>query len=68
MTEQIVKEWLADYAALSPAEIHSFAVSVQLNREVITAIYNVLEERHKYQSVGYVYKFSSLKFMPMAIS
>ncbi|XP_054274896.1 hyccin-like isoform X1 [Macrosteles quadrilineatus] len=51
MTEQLVREWLADYAALSPAEVHTFAVTVHHNAEIIAAIYNVLEERHKYHSL-----------------
>lgn len=52
MTEQLVREWLADYAALSPAEIHSFASTVHHNKEVIAAVYNVLDERHKYHNVS----------------
>uniref|UniRef100_A0A1B6EL93 Hyccin n=1 Tax=Cuerna arida TaxID=1464854 RepID=A0A1B6EL93_9HEMI len=51
MTEQVVREWLADYSALSPAEVHTFAVTVHHNKEVIAAIYSVLEERHKYQTL-----------------
>lgn len=55
MTEQLVLEWLADYRALSPAEIHSFAVTVSHNKETIAAVYNVLDERHKYQTVSFIY-------------
>lgn len=53
MTEQIIREWLADYAALSSAEVHTFASTVHLNEEVISAVYTVLEERHKFQSVSF---------------
>ncbi|KAJ9590630.1 hypothetical protein L9F63_016341, partial [Diploptera punctata] len=51
MTEQIVHEWLADYSALSPVEVHSFASSLEHNQEIVTALYNVLEERNKYQEL-----------------
>lgn len=51
MTETIIREWLADYAALSPAEVHTFASTVHHNKEAITAVYAVLEERHKYQTL-----------------
>jgi len=47
-TTNIIREWLADYAALSPDEIHSYANSVQHNTEVIHAVHSVLEERQKY--------------------
>ena len=54
MTETIIREWLADYAALSPAEVHTFASTVHHNKEVISAVYAVLEERHKYQTVVFL--------------
>uniref|UniRef100_A0A1B6CSW0 Hyccin n=1 Tax=Clastoptera arizonana TaxID=38151 RepID=A0A1B6CSW0_9HEMI len=51
MTEHIINEWLADYAALSSAEVHTFASTVHHNEEVISAVYAVLEERHKFQKI-----------------
>nr|CAD7263797.1 unnamed protein product [Timema shepardi] len=51
MTESVVHEWLADYGSLSPVEVHSFASSLEHDQEVVAAIYNVLEERSKYQDV-----------------
>nr|CAD7431713.1 unnamed protein product [Timema monikensis] len=51
MTESVVHEWLADYGSLSPVEVHSFASSLEHDQEVVAAIYNVLEERSKYQDL-----------------
>ncbi|XP_067013349.2 hyccin [Anabrus simplex] len=51
MTETVVLEWLADYGALSPVEVHSFASSLEHNQELVTALYNVLEERNRYQDL-----------------
>lgn len=51
MTEHTVHEWLVDYSALSPVEVHSFASSLEHNQEVVTALYTVLEERNKYQEL-----------------
>lgn len=51
MTEHTVHEWLVDYSALSPVEVHSFASSLEHNQEVVAALYTVLEERNKYQEV-----------------
>ncbi|XP_075218192.1 PI4KA lipid kinase complex subunit hyccin [Lycorma delicatula] len=48
MTEQIVTEWLSDFEALTPAELHTYASTVHSNKDVISAIYTVLEERHKF--------------------
>ncbi|XP_014244102.1 protein FAM126B isoform X2 [Cimex lectularius] len=51
MTEQTIKEWLADCAALTPDEIHSFASTVHHNSEVINAILTVLDDRQKYNDL-----------------
>jgi hypothetical protein len=51
MTEHVVHEWLVDYSALSPVEVHSFASSLEHNQEVVAALYTVLEERNRYQEV-----------------
>ncbi|KAL1140967.1 hypothetical protein AAG570_000893 [Ranatra chinensis] len=51
MTEHIIQEWLADYAALSPDEIHSFADTIHHNRDVINAVYAIIEDRQKYNSL-----------------
>lgn len=52
MTEHIIQEWLADYAALSPDELHTFASTIHLNSEVINAVFAVLEDRQKYCEVS----------------
>ncbi|RZF34354.1 hypothetical protein LSTR_LSTR008893 [Laodelphax striatellus] len=48
MTEQIITEWLSEFDAITPAELHTFASTVHTNKDVITAVYTVLEERHKF--------------------
>lgn len=51
MTEQLVREWLSDYAALSPVEVHTFVASLEHNQELVSSIYAVLEGREHYQKV-----------------
>lgn len=51
MSHQLVSEWLADYSALSPIEVHSFATELEHNQELVNALHNVLEERNKYIEV-----------------
>ncbi|XP_022190678.2 hyccin [Nilaparvata lugens] len=48
MTEQIIREWLSEFDSITPAELHTFASTVHGNSDVITAVYTVLEERHKF--------------------
>uniref|UniRef100_A0A069DV98 Putative beta-catenin-tcf/lef signaling pathway component drctnnb1a n=1 Tax=Panstrongylus megistus TaxID=65343 RepID=A0A069DV98_9HEMI len=51
MTEHIIQEWLADYAALSPDELHTFASTIHHNTEVINAVFAVLDDRQKYSEL-----------------
>lgn len=51
MGEQVVLEWLADWAALDPAELHSFAAEHDQSQDVVEAIYTVLDERTKHPEV-----------------
>lgn len=51
MTEQLVREWLSDYAALSPVEAHTFVASLEHNQELVSALYAVLEGRDHYQKL-----------------
>ncbi|KAE8745210.1 hypothetical protein FOCC_FOCC008101 [Frankliniella occidentalis] len=51
MTEQLVREWLSDYAGLSPVEAHTFVASLEHNQELVAAIYTVLEGRDHYQKL-----------------
>lgn len=51
MTEQLVREWLSDYAALSPVEAHTFVASLEHNQELVSSLYAVLEGRDHYQKV-----------------
>lgn len=51
MTEHTVQEWLTDYNALSPEEVHSFANTLQHNEELVTALYTVLEERSRFHEL-----------------
>lgn len=51
MTEETVKYWLAEYAALSSDEFPSYASSVNHHLDLINAIYTVLEDRQKYNEL-----------------
>uniref|UniRef100_A0A0K8S784 Hyccin n=1 Tax=Lygus hesperus TaxID=30085 RepID=A0A0K8S784_LYGHE len=51
MTEEIIKEWLADYAALDPGEVHTYANTVHHNTQVINAVFAVLDDRQKYNDL-----------------
>lgn len=51
MTEETVKYWLAEFAALSPDELPTYANTIHHNLELINALYIVLEDRQKYQEV-----------------
>lgn len=57
MTENIITEWLGDFQALSSAELHTYASTVHNNKDVISSIYHVFEDRHKYTHVRYVLYF-----------
>lgn len=43
-SSKAVKEWLADYKALSPSEVHTFAVSIYNNQELIEGISHILHD------------------------
>lgn len=51
MTEQLVRDWLSDYAALSPVEAHTFVASLEHNSDLVLSIYAVLEGHENYQKV-----------------
>ncbi|CAB0012474.1 unnamed protein product [Nesidiocoris tenuis] len=52
MTEETIREWLADYAALGPDELHTYASTVHHNTQVINAVFAVLDDRVKYNEVS----------------
>lgn len=51
MAEAIVSDWLADYAALQPAELRSFAAEHGHNHEIPQALFTIINERAKYPEV-----------------
>ncbi|CAI9718123.1 Hypothetical predicted protein [Octopus vulgaris] len=42
---KVIKEWLAEYKALSESEIHTYANTLRHNDELVTSLYEVLEQR-----------------------
>lgn len=52
MAEAIVTDWLADYSALEPSELHTFAAMHENNQEIADALYTILNERLKYPDVS----------------
>lgn len=51
MAEALVSDWLADYAALEPTELRSFAAEIGHNHEISQALFTVINERAKYADV-----------------
>lgn len=52
MAESIISDWLADYAALEPAELRSFAAEHEHNHEVAQALFTIIGDRVKYPEVS----------------
>lgn len=57
MAESIVSDWLADYAALEPTEIRTFAAQHEHNHEISSALFTIINERLKYPDVSAIYSF-----------
>lgn len=52
MIENTIQDWLAEYAELDPDDFETF-VSITCNsKDVIAAVYTVLEDRQKHSSVS----------------
>lgn len=49
MADTIVREWLADYKALSSSELHSFANTINENSELLQALFTIFEEKKYHQ-------------------
>lgn len=52
MAESIVADWLADYEALEPAELRTFAAQHEHNHEIAHALFTIIGERVKYPDVS----------------
>lgn len=51
MAESIITDWIADFAALEPAELRTFAAEHEHNHEVAQALFTIIGERFKYPEV-----------------
>ncbi|XP_043274324.1 hyccin [Venturia canescens] len=51
MTESLINEWLADCADFTSTELHTFAKTLAQDNEIVRALYNLLEERSKYNEL-----------------
>lgn len=47
-----MSDWLADYAALEPAELRSFVADHEHNHEISHALFTIINERAKYPEVS----------------
>lgn len=45
MSSKVIREWLAEYKALSDSEVHTYANTLRHNDELVTSLYEVLEQR-----------------------
>lgn len=52
MADAIVSDWIAEYDALLPEEVRTFAAQHENNHELSTAIYTVLNDKNKNFDVG----------------
>jgi hypothetical protein len=52
MAESIIHDWLSDFNSLQDVELKSFAAQHENNHEISTALYTILNERHKYKDVS----------------
>ncbi|XP_055707815.1 hyccin isoform X2 [Phlebotomus papatasi] len=48
MAESLVTDWIADYSSLDASEIRTFAAQHEHNHEIASALFSILNERHKY--------------------
>lgn len=53
MAESLVTDWIADYSSLDASEIRTFAAQHEHNHEIASALFSILNERHKYTDVSF---------------
>ncbi|XP_059614273.1 hyccin isoform X2 [Phlebotomus argentipes] len=51
MAESLVADWIADYSSLDASEIRTFAAQHEHNHEISSALFSILNERHKYSDL-----------------
>uniref|UniRef100_A0A1L8DMT9 Putative beta-catenin-tcf/lef signaling pathway component drctnnb1a n=1 Tax=Nyssomyia neivai TaxID=330878 RepID=A0A1L8DMT9_9DIPT len=52
MAESLVADWITDYTSLQdPSEIRTFAAQHEHNHEIASALFTILNERHKYSDL-----------------
>lgn len=52
MTENVVKEWLSEFASLEKDDWGTFAMNTSQNKTLIESIYTLLEDVHKHNKVN----------------
>jgi hypothetical protein len=52
MVENVVKEWLSEFATLEKDDWASFAITTSQNKILIESIYAVFDDTHKYIKVN----------------
>uniref|UniRef100_A0A6B2E619 Putative beta-catenin-tcf/lef signaling pathway component drctnnb1a n=1 Tax=Phlebotomus kandelakii TaxID=1109342 RepID=A0A6B2E619_9DIPT len=51
MAESLVADWIADYSSLDASEIRTFAAQHEHNHEIASALFSILNDKHKYSDL-----------------
>jgi len=54
MVENVVKEWLSEFANLEKDDWPTFAITTSQNKTLIESIYAVFDDIHKYAKVNLI--------------
>jgi len=54
MLENVVKEWLSEFATLEKDDWPTFAITTSQNKTLIESIYAVFDDIHKYAKVNLI--------------
>lgn len=54
MVEDVVKEWLSEFATLEKEDWPTFAITTSQNKTLIESIYAVFDDIHKYAKVNLI--------------
>jgi len=54
MVEDVIKEWLLEFATLEKDDWSTFAITTSQNKTLIESIYAVFDDIHKYAKVNLI--------------
>lgn len=61
MVDNVVKEWLSEFATLEKDDWTTFAITTSQNKTLIESIYAVLDDTHKYTKVNIINQCTKYK-------